>query len=556
MALGESQFREFKSALQGLPALKGPRPARDIRRDICETLVGFANADGGELYVGVEDDGTVTGIPHGVADVASFVEATRDGVHKDTPMPPPRISRIDLDGKLVLAFTVTKSIDNIILTSAGRCLQRRDRETVPVAFHTIQFERREQLSRGYDRRYVDGPGVDALDPALLLTVAKDVAPSFSSEKLLQLLDLADFDGVAVKLRQAALLLFAKEVSRWHPRCQVRVLRVAGTELKTGREYNVVRDEVIVGNILTLLVTSWEAVRPHLIQTRLESSGLFEERITYPDAACREALTNAIAHRDYSDEGRGIEVYVFDDRMEVKSPGALLSTVTVDDLKALKGTHESRNPILARGLREVGYMREIGEGVRRIFLLMKENDLIEPELRSEADSFSITLHHESIFSERDQRWLEGFEALHLTPEEMKVVLLGRNGVPFSTQQVIDLLGIVDTEHWRSLVEGMQLKGLVQSTGRKASGNRNVPRFRIRDPRDCQRDVAELVKAVGGRRQLTGREVQAIKEGLSPDNFFATEGRAITRSLVLLKLIEAVENTASRSIVRPRGNRRTK
>jgi ATP-dependent DNA helicase RecG len=535
---GESQFREFKSAVEGPPALKVRRPAKNIRRDICETLVAFANADGGELYVGVEDDGTVTGIPHGVADVASLVEATRDGIHRDTPLPPPLISRIDVDGKLVIAFSTSKSTDRIILTSDGRCLQRRDRESVPVAFHVIEFERREQLSRSADRQFVDGPGVDVLDPQLLATVGKDIAPGFSSEKLLQLLDLADFDGVTVKLRQAALLLFAREVNRWHPRSQVRVLRVAGTELKTGREYNVVRDDVISGNVLTLLVTSWEAVRPHLVQTRLESSGLFEERIAYPEAACREALTNAIAHRDYNDQGRGVEVYVFDDRMEVKSPGSLLSTITVEDLRELKGVHESRNPIMTRVLREVGYMREIGEGVRRIFLLMKESDLVEPEIRSEVDSFSITLHHESIFSERDQRWLAGFDLLHLTPEEMKVVLLGRNGTAFSMQQVWDLLGLVDTEHWRSLLEGMQLKGLVvTTTGRKDRG-RQVPRFKVRDPRDCQRDIAELVQAIGSRRRLTTREVQAIRERLGAGNYFASEGRPLARCLVQLHLVDAV------------------
>ena len=405
----------------------------------------------------------------------------------------------------------------------------------PVAFHTIQFERREQLSRGYGRRYIDGPGVEVRNLDLLSTVQRDIAPGYSPEKLLQLLDLAEFDGVSVKLRRAALLLFGKKINLWHPRCQVRVLRVAGTELKTGREYNVTRDEPIVGRFLTLLITSWEAVRPHLVQTRLESSGLFEERIVYPEAACREALTNAIAHRDYSDEGRGVEVYVFDDRMEVRSPGALLSTITIADLKALTGAHESRNPIIARVLREIGYMREIGEGVRRIFLLMKENALLNHQIRIR--QFFITIHHESIFSERDQRWLAGFEAFDLTPEEMKVVLLGRNGVLFSTQQVFDLLGLVDTEQWRILIEGMQIKGLVE-TGQRKSGGRKVPRFRIRNPQDCERDIAELTRAIGRRKQLTNKEVQAIKEQLSSDNYFAREGRALAQSLVLLKMVDSI------------------
>ncbi len=103
---------------------------------------------------------------------------------------------------------------------------------------------------------------------------------------------------------------------------------------------------------------------------------------YPEDACREALTNAIAHRDYTMEGRAIEVYVFDDRLEVRSPGALLSTVTVEGLKSLAGVHQSRNTALARTLRELGYMREMGEGFRRMFQLMRAHDLVEPEVTAD------------------------------------------------------------------------------------------------------------------------------------------------------------------------------
>lgn len=73
-------------------------------------------------------------------------------------------------------------------------------------------------------------------------------------------------------------------------------------------------------------------------------------------ACKEALINAIAHRDYSIEGRGIEVYVYDDRLEIKSPGMLLSTIKIDDLEKCIGIHQSRNSYIAKVLKEVGYMR--------------------------------------------------------------------------------------------------------------------------------------------------------------------------------------------------------
>ena len=123
----------------------------------------------------------------------------------------------------------------------------------------------------------------------------------------------------------------------------------------------------------------------------------------PELACREALVNAIAHRDYSEEGRGIEIYIFDDRMEVRNPGKLLSSIKVEDLVRLEGVHQSRNAITARVLREFGYMRELGEGMRRMFELMKSNELKPPDVSSESDSFSVTLRHSTIYSAAQQLW---------------------------------------------------------------------------------------------------------------------------------------------------------
>ncbi|MEK8109798.1 ATP-binding protein [Micromonospora sp. M12] len=128
------------------------------------------------------------------------------------------------------------------------------------------------------------------------------------------------------------------------------------------------DKHVSGCILELLSIAWEEIRPYLVETRLGPDGRFEEQVRYPEDACREALTNAIAHRDYSMEGRAIEVFVYDDRLEVRSPGALLSTVTVEGIKSLQGVHQSRNTIIARTLRELGYMREMGEDSGESFSL--------------------------------------------------------------------------------------------------------------------------------------------------------------------------------------------
>src|SRR5713101_3165124 len=84
--LGESQFREFKSAWDGPPTAKVPRDPKPVAKDISEAMVAFANADGGELLIGVEDDGGVTGHSYKEDTVAMLLNAPNAGIHRDTPL--------------------------------------------------------------------------------------------------------------------------------------------------------------------------------------------------------------------------------------------------------------------------------------------------------------------------------------------------------------------------------------------------------------------------------------------------------------------------------------
>jgi ATP-dependent DNA helicase RecG len=536
--LGESQFREFKSAYDGPPSQRKHRNGDAVARDIGEALVAFANADGGELLIGVEDDGTVSGIPFNETTSKNLLKAPENRVHVHTPLQDYLAHELTLPGGKVFYFAVEKSTKYVHLTSDGRCLQRRDRATVPVSSEQLQFERQEQVSREYDRQFVDGAHPQDLDLDLIKRIADHVAPGMSAEKCLQFLGLAEYGLGVLRLRRAALLLFATDVSRWHPRCEVRIVRVRGNELGTGRDYNALLDETATGNVLGLLTAAWEKLRPHLVETKFAPDAIFRERVMYPEDACREALTNAIAHRDYSIEGRNIEIMIFDDRMEVSSPGGLLSTVTIDELNRLQGLHQSRNALIAKVLREIGYMREIGEGMRRIFGLMREHDLVPPELYSEPNRFSIILRYKSVFSDSDQRWLDGFRPLKLTREEMLVALLGRDGNLISPQQIWDTLDLVDTSVYATIVEQMQVKGMLYSTTR--GGGRDRPRLRIRPPDDCEKNVTEFLHALGSSEPETPITVpflQSVAKTLPSTNPYRTA--APPRLTALMRLLELMD-----------------
>lgn len=494
VSLAEGQFREFKSAVMGVPGSKINRPVKDICRDIAEGLVAFANADGGEFLVGVEDDGQITGLNNFNENELDAIKSSPiTHVHKDTPLQSVLIREINIVDKKIIYFRIAKGTHLVHLTSDGRCLRRSDLQSIPVSAERINFDRIEIRSREYDRDFMDGASVADLEIELVKVVANQISQGISTDKCLQYLGLAEYDGFSgLRLRRAALLLFGKNPDQWHPRLQVRILKINGSELGAGANYNVISDATIKCNIIHLIDEAWENLRPHLVETRFHEDARFRATYIYPEVACREALVNAIAHRDYSDEGRGIEIFVFNDKIEIKNPGSLLSSMSVSDISSLKGVHQSRNSYIARTLREIGIMQELGEGMRRIFELMKSNELAPPEIVTGSNLFNLSLHHRPMYNKDEVLWLSQYDNLSLSSEEKAVILIGRRGDLFSPNDIIRRLGIVDTEHYRKVVDSLQRKRVLgsaiskmaakQQGQKKGVGQRDVPRYKIVPAKD--------------------------------------------------------------------------
>lgn len=487
LEISESYYREFKSAYEGAPGQKKPRDIKEIKYDIAKTLVAFANADGGELFIGIEDNNTVTGIPHNPNEIDEILNSYKDCILRDTPVPLKQATQVEYKGQKIIYFSVSKGSEFIHLTAKGECFQRRDRESVPTASEKISFERKEKVSREYDRTFEELAKITDLDQDLIQTIGHKISRIISAERLLQYFDLAEFDGETFRLRKAALLLFAKKSIKWHPRNQVRIFKVKGSEEKTGKEFNVTEVGEANGNIFELIEGSWDLLRPHLTDTKFSDDALFKKQIMYPEFACREALINAITHRDYSNEGRGIEVKIFDDKLTIENPGELLSSISLKDIESLSGAHQSRNTYIARVLRETGYVRELGEGIRRIYNLLQSNDMVPPALKSANNSFSITLYYKHIYSKDEQLWIENFKGIELSREQLTVIRLGINSRLISAKEIFEAVGITDEKAYRELIESLRKLGLLETTlsglevtnqKRKYGGMRKaVPRYTV-------------------------------------------------------------------------------
>lgn len=489
--VGESDFREFKSALEGKPGSKKPRLCKKICEDIAEALVAFSNTDGGELIIGVEDDGMITGIPHSEEDVQSMVDAVQSHVFKGQQLPMIYRHKMDLDGKLILFFQVDKGSTEIYQLPDGRVMVRKDKRTVPASITRLQFERQEIRSREYDRQFVDGAFIKDLDVPLIQDLADIYLKGMTIEKYLQQLGLAEYSTSGLRLRRATLLLFAKDIQKWHPRSQVRFLKINGSILLSGEQYNVISDESIQGNIFELLVKAWEGLRPYLAyRTQFGTDGKFEQKYSYPEDACREALLNAIAHRDYSNHN-GIEIHIFDDRLEIKSPGALLSTLTIEDLYALDNRHESRNVKITQVLKTSKFMRELGEGIKRIFNLMERSDKKKPTLYSNTNWFTVSLYNKSVYTPQQEEFLSFFERFSLTNNQKKIVLLGMEGAKIAQDDIYRAMNTRDRNTYDKEVTGLRTMNILKEIRSNSSANQaskltgipreKVERFQIRIPK---------------------------------------------------------------------------
>ncbi len=492
LILGESHFREFKSAFEGRPDNKKPRLTKSICADIGEALVAFANADGGAIIIGVEDDGTVTGIPHSQDDIQTMLNAIHTHIYNGQILPLNNTNKIELEDKIILYFSVNKGTTMIYQLPDGRCVRRKDKSTMPAYIDQIQFERQEIKSREYDSQFVDGAMVTDLDVKLLQGIADQYIKGLSVERYLQQIGLAEYAQNGLRLKRAALLLFGTDINKWHPRCQVRFLKISGNTLNSAPNYNVITDELVTGNIFELVIKAWEHLRSYLAyKTEFGTNAQFEQKYIYPEDAVREAILNAIAHRDYSITN-AIEIYIFNDRMEIKSPGALISTLTVKNLYELEGSHESRNSLIARVLRENKLMRELGEGMKRIFTLMKEQELQKPELYSNGLWFRVTLSNKTIFSSKELEWLQQFEKYKLTKTQKQIILLGFGDKEISSNDIFKALNIsnTETEKFTQEVTVLRKYGILENfrTSEQAKNiafktkknKKDVPRYKVKLP----------------------------------------------------------------------------
>ncbi len=454
----EGQFFEKKSCLEKkADGRTRSRKAKDVAKDVAETLSAMANADGGSLILGVEDDDTVSGVNHPSDRIQVIEKAPLNLVR---PPLKTTVARTYIQKQMLLVFSVDWSPKVHQLTD-GRYLLRVGDSNIPFPAKDIEAIKRSKLQALWENQIVEGATVEDLDHELMRELASKVGINANIEKFLQHYKLIEYYNRTIKLKRAALLLFGKDPLRWHPRCGIDFVKFEGTERKYGGALNIVKRERIETPLVLLIEETYKVIAPHIKERQILHDLFFVEQLEYPSFAWQEAIVNAVAHRDYSILGLSIEIWMFDDRIEVRSPGLLPEPVTIERLLKRERIHASRNPLIVRVLTDLGYMREMGEGIPRMFEEMEKNGLYSPELRIEADSiFTVVLKNQPVYTPDDLRWLERYSTIPLSSNQKRILLFARvHGMRFTSRDYQKICS-VDIYSASRDIKDLMRKGIVR------------------------------------------------------------------------------------------------
>ena len=450
----EGQFLEFKSLWNQSRDPPRPLERRKARDFVAESVAAFANADGGTLLLGVDDDGTPSG--HGYP---------REVIDKLFSVPERRlrpsvrcvVQRISINRKEILIFQVPSAPEAVMFVGNG--FPYRVGDHVVHEPQEVINERKEAYRRvGYEQRVRQEATLEDIDLDLATQFLKStVFRGRRTEELLSRYGLLIPRAGSPAITNACLLLFAKPpITRWHPRSGIRFFRVAGKERLHGRERNVTQISRIDSPLSSAIPEAHRLAKEHIRRSEKLHDLFFREMPEYPEFAWQESVVNAFAHRDYEDQSREIEVWFFNDRMEVKNPGELVPPVTLDLLRRRKPVHASRNPLIVRLLTDVGLMREEGEGIPRIFDEMEGSLLRPPEFTVEAGEFTVTLRNEPIFTGPSQEWQDIVQTRPLSVAQKRILLARPEG--FANEDYRHLNKVDRDQAYRE-IQDMVSKGMV-------------------------------------------------------------------------------------------------
>ena len=408
IALGEGFTTEFKRSMPS-----------DLGREIC----AFANASGGVILLGVTDSGATVG----VADHNRLKSEVQNTARSADP---PVGVEVESIGE-VLAITVPEQHGKPY-SFGGR-------------FHVREGASSQQLSRDEIRDFffreglirMDETPCRSFDPRVELTPERwnefarqsSIDPSLEPMAVLTNLGLLKGDAMT----HAGAWLLADEITRFTLQAGVTCAVFRGTS-KT----HILDRRDFHGNLYAIFQDVMAYLQSKLNVALIPNAGGRDERLELPEAALREAVVNAIAHRDYRHTAK-VQVYIFQDRVEIVTPGGLPAGMSEADLGSKS---VPRNPLLFSILYRMRLVEQIGSGIRRIIDACADQGVEPPDMQVSDDWFTISFNRPGRTAQQVTQ--------HVTPQVTPQVqqLLTAFFGSMSRSELMEALGLADRNHFTS------------------------------------------------------------------------------------------------------------
>ncbi len=370
--LGEDSQTEFKR--------------EEVATDALEVaMVAFANAQGGKLIIGVSDDGRVTGV---AASDKLLQRIDNIALNSIRPSLLVTAAKSRVQGKVVVVVDVPRGPQRPHSTHDGRYFIRTasghahaTRQGLLELFISSGSVRPEEMS-------VTEAEISDLDDDYFMRFLRKANPTVAAEiaegrldrnRVLQNMKFAKETHPTI----AGLNCLGREPARCVPYFMTSALRFKGT----GVSGEILSRKDFGGKIEVQVLQAAEFVQACLPSPSRVEGFRSELPSSVPETAIREALVNAVAHRNYLSSSQ-VRVLVFDDRLEIVSPGRLVNTVTIESMRY--GVHVPPNPVILSFLQRIGLATNSGTGVPRMWQVMKENGLPEPEFQQVGPDLKVIL----------------------------------------------------------------------------------------------------------------------------------------------------------------------
>ncbi|MFH1199681.1 MAG: ATP-binding protein [Candidatus Micrarchaeota archaeon] len=389
-------------------------------RDISATACAFANASGGKIIVGLANDGKVVGVLHNELD--SLQQRIEGAIQQISPVPFHKIFIEEKEGKNTVVAEVYQvgqgsfcTFGGIVYFRAGSLnskLEGRTLQDYLVTRHILSFDEIRSNAKLGD-----------LDAEKMREFLKTRSPDvkFEDGKLsdfLQNLGLAQKNG-DLWIKNAAILFFAKEPPKFLPQDEVKLVRFKGTT-----PVDIIDSRLANGTLVLNLKEAEDFIRKNTRTAYKIEKAEREELPEYPVKVTREALVNALTHRDYFSRD-AVQINVFDDRIEFINPGTLPAGLSLQILGTLS---VQRNPLTYRLMRDLKLVEGFATGIPRMRSAMKEAGLPEPVFEELGSFFRVTLYNKQVVahgvaSERQKKALAYLEKNHSISSKVYGRLVG-------------------------------------------------------------------------------------------------------------------------------------